>query len=198
MMWSPILDGLHFFINTLFTLYLYVLLLRVLLPAVGADYYNPFSQFIVKLTQPIVAPLNKLLPRTHRIDTPAIVMLCLFCGLKNWILYGWLLHSQISWVGITLLIIPEVLELAIEFYFFAIIAQIIVSWFQPTNYNPFITILFQLTEPLLLPARKIIPIIGGIDLSALAVLVGLQLINIVIVNPLITFALRFTVGMSGQ
>lgn len=197
MIWSPLIDGLHFLINTLFTLYLYVLLLRVLLPAVGADYYNPFSQYIVKLTQPIVAPFQKFLPRTHRIDTPAIVMLFLFCGVKNWILYGLLLQSQVSWVGLTLMVLPEVLELAIEFYFFAIIIQMIISWFQPTTYNPFITVLFQLTEPLLLPARKLIPTIAGIDLSPLAVIVALQLMNIIVVAPLLAFALRFTVGIPG-
>jgi YggT family protein len=197
MMWSPLTDGLHFLINTLFTLYLYVLLLRVLLPAVGADYYNPFSQFIVKLTQPIIAPVQRFMPRTDRIDTPAIFMLWFFMCLKNWILLGWLLHSKISWIGLALLAFPQALELAVQFYFFAIIIQVIISWLQPTTYNPFITILFQLTEPLLLPARRVIPIVGGIDLSPLAVLFVLQLVNIVVINPMTNFALRFTVGMTG-
>ena len=124
------------------------------------------------------------------------MILWLFACLKHWILLGWLLHSQVSFLGLSLLGIAEIFELTIQFYFFAILIEVIIRWIQPTTYNPFITILYQLTEPLLVPARRMIPAVGGLDLLLL-VLLALQLVNIMIVAPFTLFAMRLTVGMIG-
>jgi YggT family protein len=194
-MWSPLTSGLSFLVNTVFTLYLFVLLVRVLLPAVGADYYNPFCQFIIKLTEPLIAPLQKILPRPGRFDTAAFIILFLFTCIKNWILLGLLLSAHIFWPGLVLLALAQILEMLIQFYFFAIIIQVILSWVQPKTYNPMIIILLQLTEPLLAPARRLIPAMSGLDLSSLAVIILLQLTKIVIVNPLVLFSLQLTIGI---
>lgn len=192
---SSLTSGLSFLINTVFTLYLFVLLVRVLLPAVGADAHNPFCQFIIKLTEPLIAPLQKILPRTGRVDIAAIIILWFFTCVKNWILLGLLLGAPIFWPGLALLAIAQIFEMLLQFYFFAIIVRVILSWVQPKSYNPFIVVLLQLTEPLLTPARRMIPPVAGLDLSALVVVILLQLIKIVIVNPLLLFSAQLTVGM---
>ena len=192
---AAVSNGLQFLINTLFTLYLFVLLVRVLLPAVRADYHNPFSQFIVKLTEPLIAPLQKILPHTDRFDTAAVMLLLLFAWIKIWLIFGVLLNAHVFWLGSFLLAIAQLLEMLVQFYFFSILIQAIMSWVQPNSYNPFSTILFQLNEPLLAPARRYIPPIAGLDLSPLAVIIILQIISIVILRPLTLFALQLTVGL---
>lgn len=194
-MGSAFSNGLQFLINTLFTLYSFVLLVRVLLPAVQADYYNPFSQFIIKLTQPILGPCQKILPHTDRFDTAAIVVLWLFICIKIWVVLGLLLSTQLSLLGVALFAIAQILELLIQFYFFAIIIQAILSWVQPNHYNPFVTILSQLNEPLLAPFRRHVPSIAGLDLSPLLALIALQLLSIMLINPFAFFALQLTVGV---
>jgi YggT family protein len=194
-MGSPMSDGLNFLINTLFTIYMFVLMLRVLLPIVNADYYNPVSQFVLKLTQPLIAPFKHIIPRTGRLDVAALLILFLFAYLKNWIILSLLLHAPVNFFGLALLAIVQIAELVVQFYFFAIIIQAIISWMQPNNFNPFIIIITQLTEPLLGPARRMIPSIGGLDISPMIVILLLQLINIVVLNPLGFYALQYTVGL---
>ncbi len=190
-----LLSGLHSLINMLFSLYLFVLLIRILLPAVRADYYNPFSQFIIKLTQPLLAPLQKILPHTQRFDTAAVLLLWVLTCLKIWILFGLLLSTKISVWGGALFAIAQILEMLVQFYFFAIIIQSILSWIQPRTHTSFGIILHQLTEPLLAPARRHIPPIAGLDISPLVVLIVLQLLNIVIVKPCVIFTLQLTIGI---
>lgn len=194
-MWPSLLHGMNFLVETLFTLFLFILMMRVLLPAVNADYYNPFTQFILKITNPLIAPLHRILPRKNRLDIAAIILLILFAYLKNWLILAIMAHTSVNAVGLLLLSIAQILELILQFYFFSIIIQTIISWIQPNQLNPFIVILYQLNAPLLRVAHKMIPPLGGIDFSPLLVILGIQLINIVILNPLIFYAMQLTVGI---
>ncbi len=174
-----------FLIQTLLDLYLYVMLLRLLLHAVHADYYNPVVQVIIKLTQPIVKPLQKVTPPIKGIDLAVIFWLLVIDFIKL-ILIVWLesaLFPQV--IGIIIWTIGDLLNKLFDLYFYIIIIRAIMSWLVPTSHNPTFFVIVQLTEPLLHPARRIMPPISGLDLSPILVLIILQLSKIFISTPLI-------------
>ena len=86
--------------------------------------------------------------------------------------------------GFIVIIMAELLSLVIWVYIFLLIVQVVISWVNPGSYNPITGLMAQLTEPLLRPARRLIPPAGGFDWSVLVVLVGLQLALILLVSPL--------------
>lgn len=180
-------NALVFLIQTLFNLYIFILVLRMLLQWLGAHFYNPVSQFVIRLTNPVLIPLRKLLPAFRGLDIPALFLLVLLQFIKLALVF---LLAKGMMPGVTGLLIAafgDMLELLVSIFFYAIIIKIILSWVAPFQRNPFADILNLLTEPLLFPARRLIPPIAGFDISAIPVLIILQLMSITISNPLIQF-----------
>jgi YggT family protein len=175
-----------FFVSILFDLYIFVVMLRLLLQWCRANYYNPVAQFTVALTNPIVKPLRRILPAFHNIDLSLILLLVVLEFVKLLIIL--LLLKQLPNIGLALvwtclLLINKLLN----FYFFAIIVRVILSWFlHHFQTNPITKILFVLTEPILYPARRLLPPISGLDLSPLLVIIGLKVISMFIVFLLAT------------
>lgn len=173
-----------FLVRTLFDLYIVILLLRLIFQWFGINFFNPISQFIHKATTPLVAPLQRVIPSLYGIDL-AIVTLVLLVQLVKFILL-----SLISYGGVVnvlaLLIwsIADSLNAVINIFFYAIIISIILSWVNPGLRSPVVDILYRITEPLMRPARRLIPPMGGFDLSPILVLLGLKLITILIVSPM--------------
>ncbi len=172
-----------FLIQTLFGLYILAIMLRFLLQWVRADFYNPVSQFLVKITNPPLKPLRRLVPGFWGMDLAAI-MLMLLLQMLELFLVGVIVGQAFSPLGVLIMSIGELLSLAVYVFIFAIIIQIILSWIQPGSYNPVIGLVNHITEPLLAPARRLIPSISGLDLSPLAVLILLQLTLILLVSPI--------------
>jgi YggT family protein len=167
-------------INTLFQLYILALLLRLLLQLAKADFYNPISQFLVTATQPLLAPVRRLIPSVGNIDSATVVVVLLLQMLATALLVvikGYSVPNPIS-----LLIWGSIgtLGMLINIYFFAILASIILSWVAPGSYNPVILLLHQLTEPVMSPFRKIIPPMGGLDLSPIFVFLLINVLQIVL------------------
>ncbi|MDW3095730.1 MAG: YggT family protein [Gammaproteobacteria bacterium] len=165
---------LIFLIHTLFTLYIGAVVLRVILSATRADFYNPISQFLVTITNPVLVPLRKILPSIGPIDTASWVMIF---GLKALELFLLMLIRGIQ-PGIGVLIVNTILQviiLIVSIFLYAVIIRAILSWFAGMNmgHNPILSILNSITEPILAPARKVIPPIGMFDLSAMAVILFL-------------------------
>lgn len=166
-------------VGTLFSLYITILMLRFILALVRADFYNPLSQFTVKATQPVLAPLRSIIPPLGRIDTSAVVlMLALQMAETGLLVY--LGGGEAPIVAILLYSIHELLELVIYIYIISIIALAIMSWFAPNPYNPVAKVLFDITEPLMRPLRKILPDLGGIDLSPVLGILILQIALIIV------------------
>lgn len=178
-----------FLINTLFDFYLIVALLRFILQWLHADYYNPISQFTIKLTDPVLKPLRKLLPSIRGIDTALFVLLLICAMVKNALLIGLQYQIMPSIPGLLLLALVNILAMLINLFFYAILLRAILSWLGPRGYNPAIQIIQLVTEPLLASVRRWIPAIGGIDLSPLLVIVGLQLINMVLIERLLIWGI---------
>lgn len=172
-----------FLIDTVFGLYILLVLLRFLLQLARADFYNPICQFLVKATNPPLKPLRRVIPGLWKIDLASIVLL-----LALQILAVWLIHvangRAVSVEGLFVLSAAELLALTLNTFLVAILIQVILSWVGPGVRNPLTSILHSLNEPLLGPARRILPAMSGIDFSSLLVLIALQLLKILVVGPL--------------
>ena len=171
-------NALFFLVDTLLNLYLMVVMLRFWLQAARADFYNPLSQFIVKATNPLLIPLRRIIPAVGKLDTASIVLILLVGFAKITVLF---MFSGQAFMPLTLLngALLVVLKEAMSLLFWVLIIRAILSWFSQGR-NPMEYVLHQLTEPLLAPVRKVIPPIGGLDLSVLIVLIGLQFLQVLL------------------
>ncbi|MGD8569859.1 MAG: YggT family protein [Gammaproteobacteria bacterium] len=176
-------NAIQFLIHTLFSLYLVAIMLRVLLQVTRADFYNPVSQFLVKVTNPPLIPLRRLIPGFMGIDLAAIVLMLLIKIVEIFLIVL-ILGASIGIVGIIVLSIAELLRLLINIYFFTILIQVVVSWINPGAYNPALSLLYSINEPLLRRARRLIPPISGFDLSPIVVVILLQLVSMLIIQPI--------------
>ncbi|AVV85876.1 YggT family protein [Shewanella putrefaciens] len=172
------MNALTFLISTLFDLYLMVVILRIWLQLARADFYNPFSQFIVKATHPLIAPMRRILPSMGRFDTASFVLALIVVMVKV------LLISLIAGGGIDVVLflifaLVSVVKKAGVLLFWMLIIRAILSWFNQ-GYNPIVMVMDQLTEPLLAPVRRIIPPIGGLDLSVMLLIIGMNFINMLL------------------
>lgn len=183
---------LIFLVEVTFGLYALLVMLRFLLQLLRADFYNPLSQFIVKLTTPVLNPLRRIIPSLAGMDTASLVLAWLVISIKLSLVFllGELNATQTpSILSPFLLAIPELVELTINIFLFAVLIQAILSWFGNAHHNPAYGILHSLTQPLLAPAQRIIPTISGIDLSPMAVIIGLILLKMLLIPPVRGMAL---------
>lgn len=180
---SYMTDPLIFLIDTLFSLYILAVLLRFVLQWVGADFYNPISQMLVKVTHPPLRILRRFIPSIGRIDTASLVLaLALQMAADGSILA--LKGMMIGLVALMVLSFTQLVSSLLNVFVFAIVARAILSWFNTGYYNAAASILHSLTEPVLGICRRIVPDLGGIDLSPLVGLVLLQLAKMLILPPL--------------
>ena len=176
-------DPIIFLIDSLFSLYILAVLLRFLLQWCGADFYNPISQFLVKITHPPLRILRRFVPSIGKIDTSSLILILalqMFADFSILMLKG----VTINIGALTILSITQLISLLINVFVFAVFARAILSWMNPGTFNAAASILATLTEPLLDICRKIIPNLGGLDLSPLVALLLLQLAKMVILPPL--------------
>ncbi|SPJ35317.1 YggT family protein [Kushneria phyllosphaerae] len=170
-------------VNTLINLYLFVLMLRFLLHASHADYYNPISQAIVKATSPLVAPLQRILRPAGPIDIATLVVALLFkmagIALICMVIFGF---PPIGLLAVAAL--AGVVNAILKIYFFAMIIMIILSWVAPQSGHPGALLVFQITEPVMAPVRRVIPAIGMIDLSPIVVFLLINVLDSFLVGAL--------------
>jgi len=172
--------GFYFLFDTLANLYLYIVIARFVLQMVRADFYNPVSQFIVKATSPLLVPMRKIIPGIGGVDVASIVLLYLLVVVKL-VIMGLLFNlPQLVSSAVALYALMNCASLIINFFMFVIFIMIILSWLAMAGgYHPIADIIRQMAEPLLGPARKIIPPIGMFDISPMVVLLLLYFIKIV-------------------
>ena len=181
-------NATHFLIQTLFGLYILIVMLRFLLQLVRADFYNPISQIIVTVTQPVLTPLRRIIPGYAGIDLASVALMLVLKCLEIALLLSVSGAAIGSIIGLLAFSAVEVARLALNVFVWSILIQVILSWIQlllgqggPGHYNPVIGLLHSLNEPLLGPARRLIPPISGLDLSPLVVLIGLQLVAMTVI-----------------
>ena len=173
-----------FLINTIFDMYIFILIMRIILVAIRIDYYNPMSQFVVKLTQGIVTPIRKIIPNYKNLELATVLLVILVEALKFFLL-GLLLVGIPNIFGILVLSVADALQFSLNIFFYAIIIQAIFSWVQPGN-TQITYILARMTGPLMRPVQRTIPPIGGIDITPIPVMIGLKLLIILVTMPLLS------------
>ena len=176
-------NPLEFLITTLFSLYIMVVMLRFILGAVRADFYNPVSQFLVRVTNPLLIPMRKVIPSIRQYDTSALLLMLLLQLLSLTIIVM-LRGVSVPFIYLLLAAIGELVVLAFNVFIFAIVIQVIISWVNPGTYNPVNALLHSITRPVLAPVQRLIPPVSGIDLSPLVALIGLQVLKM-LVMPLL-------------
>ncbi|MEZ1782325.1 YggT family protein [Pseudomonas aeruginosa] len=174
-----------YILQTLGSLYLLIVLLRFILQLVHADFYNPLSQFIVRATKPLLNPLRRIIPGFGGIDLASLV-LAILIQLVLMILILMLMGYGVGGFIMQLLIwsIIAVTSLFLKVFFFALIISVILSWVAPGSYNPGAQLVNQICEPLLMPFRKLLPNLGGLDLSPIFAFLALKLIDMLVINNL--------------
>ncbi len=173
------MTALVFLIQTLFGFYILAVMLRFLLQWVRADFYNPLVQFLVRITNPPLLPLRRVIPGYRGLDLAALVLVLILQAVEM-LLITLLLNQPVGVGGLLLLTVLELLKLLINIYLWGVIIQAVMSWFNPDPYHPAARVLAQLTAPLLRPARRLLPPIAGVDLSPMLVVVALIFISLLL------------------
>lgn len=166
-------QALYFIIKAIAQLYLLVLLLRLWLPLLRADFRNPLAQGILRITSPLVVPLRRLLPSIGRLDTSTLLVAYALQYLTILVLVAISGHVAAT-VPILITTIIELAILSLNLFFFVILIKIILSWVAPHTHNPATALLSTMAEPVLRPFRRIIPPIGGFDISPIFAIILLQ------------------------
>lgn len=175
--------ALVFLIDTLLRLYTGVVLLRLLLQWVRADFYNPVSQAIVKLTNPLLRPLRRVVPALGRIDTASVV-LALGVQAVNVVARVLLAGGAPGAGGVAVLAVSACLDVLLGLWMLALLALFIASWVAPYQRNPALALLDAISEPLLRPIRNVLPPLGGLDFSMMVALLALKLVEMLVVAPM--------------
>ncbi len=183
-------------INTLFDLYILLVLLRFMLQMLRADFYNQVSQFIVKFTTPPLRILRRFIPSVAGQDSASIV-LCLVLIYAKFLLMRALsiqaVHigsvtapiAAVSYGGLLVLSIADLIALILTVFLVAVIIQVVLSWISPGHYNPVIGLVNKLSEPVLKPIRRLLPSLGGLDLSPLFAILLILVAKMLIVPPIV-------------
>ena len=191
-----LISPLMLVINTLFDLYILLVLLRFLLQMLRADFYNPVSQFIVKLTTYPLKIMRRVIPSIGGQDTAAIV-LCLVLIYGKFVLLRLLSIpavqiggvmaplTGVSYAGLLVFCIADLIALILTVFLVAVIIRVILSWINPGQYNPVIGLVHKLSDPVLKPIRRLIPSLGGLDLSPLFATLALLVAKMLIVPPIV-------------
>ena len=173
-------NALVFILRTLFDLYILTFAMRLLLQWAAVDKRNPLVQFILRVTNPLVIPLRRLLPPVGRFDTATIMVLV---GLQ---LLATLLVVRIGCIGgpellpVLALALLNIVRLALSIFTWSIIIYVVLSWVSPGGYNPGAALVAAIVEPVLAPFRRLIPMIGGLDLSPLFALIAIQAVSMLL------------------
>lgn len=178
-MTGPLTEVALLLINTFVSLYVLIILLRFLLQLVKADFYNPVSQFIVKVTNPLVIPLRRIIPSVAGLDSSSLLLAWLLQAIGMGIVFTLITGGQFppilylcGWAVLALF------QTLLNIYLFSILIIVILSWIAPQSYNPAVLLLHQLTGPVLSRIRKIMPDMGTLDLSPIIAFLLIQVIQI--------------------
>ena len=174
----------EFLISLIFEFYLIAVILRFLLQLVRADFYNPLSQFLITITNPVLRYLRRWIPGYAGIDWPSILLMFVLQAVELFLLALLKPVGLPAVPGLLLLTVAHLLKIVIWIYVIVILLQAITSWINPSAYSPVTVVMYQLTDPLLRPCRRIIRPAGGLDFSPLIALIILQLLLMLLIAPM--------------
>lgn len=166
-----------------------VVMLRVLLQCVRADFYNPICQFLYKATNPVLMPMRRVIPSWRRLDLAGVVLAWLLTMLKLVLLYA-TLGQHLGWLGLLIMALADLSGFTLMIYLGLILARVVLSFIGADRYHPIVPLVVQLTEPVLRPIQRVVPAFGGLDLSPMVAWLVILLVRALLVNPLLDLGLR--------
>ncbi len=181
-------DPLIFLIDSVFSLYILAVLLRFLLQWGGAGYYNPILQFLVKITHPPLKLLRRFVPSVGRIDTASLILILALQMLSDASIRFLLDGGMINMGALAITSVAQIISMLLNVLVFSIYARALLSWVNTGTFSSADSVLRTITEPVLDVFRRVIPYLGGLDLSPLAALMVLQMAKMVILPPLYQLA----------
>ena len=174
------MSAIIFIVETLLSLALFVVLARLLLQWVRADFRNPLCQAVVRLTNPLILPLRRILPPMGKVDTASVVAVVIVAFVEVAIIFalrGITFPGPLIWLRMVAL---EIARTLLWTYFYAIFLYALLSLIAPGGYSPMQSVLATLCEPVLRPFRRLIPAVAGLDLSPLWAGIAIQAILILL------------------
>jgi len=173
-------NAVLFILRTLFDLYVLTFVIRLVLQWAAVDRRNPLVEFILRVTGPLVIPLRRVIPPVGRIDSATLVALIALQALGTFLLVRiGCVGEPAVWQILSLAVLGAA-KLVVKVFVGAIIIYVILSWVSPGGYNPVAAVVAAIVEPVLAPFRRLVPPIGGIDLSPLFAIIALQALSMLI------------------
>ena len=170
-------ETLSLIIRTLGEVFSLIVVLRFLLQLAHADFYNPISQAVAKFTKVPLAPFQKVIPKIAGHDFSALV-LAFVVKFATLVLLLLVNSRGIDVIAVSLISLVSLLSMILDIYFYAVIASVVISWVAPNSYHPAPQLISQLTEPLFKLARRVVPAIGGLDLSPILIFLVIQVVQL--------------------
>ena len=170
-----------------------LIVLRVLLQWVRANFYNPICQFLYKATNPVLMPLRKVIPPWRNLDIAGIVLAWLATALKLVLLYA-TVGQALGVLGLAVLALADLVDFALLLYIVLVLVRVVLSFVGADSYHPVVPLVMQLTEPVLKPFRRLIPNVGGLDFSPMVLLLAITLARVLVAKPLLDLGLHLAQG----
>jgi YggT family protein len=186
---NPFANAGQMLVETLFALVMFVVVFRVLLQFIRANFYNPICQAVFKITNPVLMPLQRLLPVWRGLNLAGVLLALVIAVLWAFALVT-VLGRSLGPAGIAVLGVAKLLGFVLSTLFWVALARVLLSWFSPDMRNPAVPLLYAIADLVLRPFARVIPPIGGIDISPVFALLALRLAQVLLVDPMIAFALQ--------
>ena len=189
-------QALVFIIRTLVDLYIITFVLRIILQWVRADFRNPLTQFILRITNPLVIPLRRFVPPIGGLDTATLIVVVVLELIVTIVVTNLTCSGEPNVLQVISMTVLRVVYLTLRVYLFIILIYVIMSWISPGTYNPATRLMESIAQPVLRPLRRLLPSIGGLDLSALFALIGIQALTMLL--PISRVAAAMGCQFAGQ
>ena len=176
-------------IEFIFSILVGLVVLRVLLQLVRANFHNPICQFLYKVSNPVLMPLRRIIPSWRRLDIAGVLLAWLLLLLKRVLIFA-MIGAMPSLGGLAVIAFADLLGFVLMMMLILIIVRAILSFVASDSYHPVIPLIHQLTEPMLKPVRKRLPALGGLDLSPMIVVLAIMLLQALLVAPLFDLGMR--------
>jgi len=170
-----------------------LIVLRVLLQWVRANFYNPICQFLYKATNPVLMPLRKIVPSWRNLDIAGIALAWVVTALKLVLLYA-TLGEALGVLGLVVLSLADLIDFVLLLYIVLILARVVISFVGADSYHPIVPLVMQLTEPVLKPIRRVLSSVSGIDFSPMVALLAITLARVLIAKPLLDLGVSLARG----
>ena len=185
-----------FLVQTLFTIYIVIFLIRILSPNLHGEHHNTIAQFIIKMTSPLILPLRRLIYRHRPVDFGAIIIVFLI-GLLYTYFYVWL--QTLYWLDLSyalLMTIATLLHLLVSILFWSILADVLLSWITTNErslHEPRVVVA-HLIQPIMSPLRRIVPLIYGLDFAPFIAIILLKAVDIMLISQIAQLSLEQSFG----